>query len=112
MPQLELLDLSFNRLGTIPEDVGGMKALRVLSLLHNRIENVPPNIASMDTLSILRLGGNPLVLDLRRLVEAETLAANGGAYPDNEKDSIKTRKLKKYLRTVAARSTYSAGESR
>lgn len=96
----------------IPEGVGGMRALRALSLLHNRIENVPTNIASMDTLRMLKLGGNPLIPDLLRIIGEESLSTTGVVLPDNERDAIATRKLKKHLNFAGTRSRDSEGESR
>ena len=90
-----------------------MKALRVLSLMNNRIENLPVCIGSLDTLRILKLAGNLLPDGLKRIVEG-----NGGSpsptaaiITDNERDVLRTRKLKKYLKAEAA-ARESGGDSR
>jgi len=88
-----------------------MRALRVLSLGNNMIENVPSVIASLD-IRILKLAGNPLNPDLMKIVEGGTVSPSHAALPDNERDVIMTRKLKKYLRSVETAARDSGGESR
>jgi hypothetical protein len=111
LPRLEVLDLSRNKLVRISEDIKNMRALRVLSLGNNMIENVPPVIASLD-IRILKLAGNPLNPDLMKIVEGGTVSPSRAALPDNERDVIMTRKLKKYLRSVETAARDSGGESR
>ena len=112
LPQLEILDISRNKVARIPEEVGNMRALRVLSLLNNSIENVPFNLGSLDTLRILKLGGNPLAPDLKQIVEGDAVSPVDEALPDNEKDVRLTKSLKRYLQTAEAQTKDSEGESR
>lgn len=88
-----------------------MRALRVLSLGNNMIENLPPIVASLD-IRILKLAGNPLNPDLMKVVDGGTVSPSHGALPDNERDVIMTRKIKKYLRSVETAARDSGGESR
>lgn len=103
--------MSRNKLTKIPEEIKAMKALRVLSLTNNVIETVPFTIASLD-IRILKLAGNPLNPDLARLVEGGALSPSRVTLPDNEKETIITRKLKKYLKTAKSASRDSGGDSR
>ena len=88
-----------------------MKALRVLSLGNNSIENVPFIIASLD-IRILKLAGNPLTSDLLKIVEGGAVSPSRATLPDNEKDVIMTRKLKRFLKTAETAARDSGGESR
>ena len=81
-----------------------MKALRVLSLLNNHIENIPYCLGSLDTLRILKLAGNPLTSDLLRIVNGNdgTSSPSLATLTDNEKDTLLTKRIKKFLKVEAA----------
>ena len=104
LPQLEILDLSRNKLSKVPDEIGNMKALRVLSLLNNSIENVPYCLGNLDTLRILKLAGNPLSSDLMRIVNGSdgTHSPSLATLTDNEKDTLLTKRIKKHLKVEAA----------
>lgn len=78
-----------------------MKALRVLSLLNNNIGEVPLNLGFLDTLKILKIAGNPLKPSLKRVVDGndDSYSPPLTALADNEKDTLLTRKIKKYLKS-------------
>ena len=109
LPQLEILDISRNKLSRIPEEIKNMKALRVLSVLYNNIDDVPFCIGYLDTLRVLKLAGNPLTHDLKRIVDSTDGSPTRNAN-DYEKDALLTKKVKKYLKAAAA--SESGGESR
>lgn len=48
---LELLDLSFNALSTLPHDLGRLRRLRVLFCSGNRFERLPPSLGDCAALS-------------------------------------------------------------
>lgn len=104
LPQLEILDLSRNQLNAIPDDIQDMKALRVLSLLNNNLVEVPTRIGFLETLKILKVTGNPLKPNLKRIVDGDDGSSSPPltALADNEKETILTRKIKKYLKSEAA----------
>jgi small subunit ribosomal protein S23 len=113
--QLQILDLSRNKLQKIPEDIGNMTALRVLSVQHNRLENLPLCIADLSTLQILKVAGNPLITPLKRIAEGREGDPVPALLTDNERDTFLTANVKKYLRqsAVLVRSEIeSGGESR
>ena len=88
-----------------------MRALRVLSLGNNLLEDIPFVIASLD-IRILKLAGNPLNPELMRIVEGVAVSPSRAALPDNEKEVIMTRKLKKYLKVAETAARDSGGDSR
>ena len=113
MPQLEIVDLSRNKISGFPEEIKHMKALKVLSLTNNRIESVPYVVGNLDTLKILKLTGNPLDQKFKSIVDGSDDSSPPVVAPlgSNEKDVLLTKKIKKYLKSEAA-ARESGGESR
>lgn len=114
LPQLEILDFSRNKISEIPDEIEQMKALRVFSIQHNSIGDLPFCLASINTLRMLKLTGNPLTPKLKRIVEGSDLSPGPSpAFGDNEieKDTMSTKKVLEYLRTLAAAKD-SEGDSR
>lgn len=60
MPKLIVLDLSNNRLSSIPESIGALRNLEFLYLQNNRIETLPESLFKMTKLKRLNLKGNSL----------------------------------------------------
>ncbi|CAD6591688.1 MAG: RAM signaling network component [Alectoria sarmentosa] len=105
LPQLEILDLSKNKIGEVPDEIEQMKALRVFSIQHNNVGDLPFCLGSINTLRMLKLTGNPLTPRLKRIVEGSDLSPGPSpAFVDNEieKDTMSTKKVLEYLRTLAA----------
>lgn len=104
LPQLEILDLSRNKLTKVPDEIKEMKTLRVLSLLNNNIGEIPSCVGFLDTLRIVKLAGNPLKGNLKSIVDGNDAASSPPltALADNEKEAIVTRKIKKFLKSEAA----------
>ncbi len=113
LPQLEILDLSRNKLSKVPDEIGNMKALRVLSLLNNYIETIPYCLGTLDTLRILKLAGNPLSPELMRIVNGSdgTYSPSLATMTDNEKDTLLTKRIKKHLKVEAAAKESGDGSS-
>lgn len=111
---MEILDLSRNKISEVPDEIEQMKALRVFSIQHNNIGDLPLCIGSINTLRMLKLTGNPLTPKLKRIVEGSDLSPSPSpAFVDNEieKDTMSTKKVLEYLRTLAAAKD-SEGDSR
>ncbi|TQN64633.1 Leucine-rich repeat-containing protein 57 [Colletotrichum shisoi] len=57
---LETLDLGYNRLRAVPEEIVHLSSLTTLSIQHNLITKLPFCIGSMASLKSLKVDGNPL----------------------------------------------------
>ena len=60
LTKLETLNLGYNDLASLPEDLDQLKSLRVLKLMNNFLERVPMRICEMDIRSI-DVTSNPVV---------------------------------------------------
>ena len=106
LPQLEILDLSRNRLTEIPDDIESMKALRVFSIQNNDIRDLPNCLGSISTLRMLKLTGNPWEPGIKRILESGELSPMQSPVPekdDNERDTFMTTPIKEYLRGRAVK---------
>ena len=104
LPQLEILDLSRNKLSDVPHEIEGLKSLRVFSIQHNNLDDLPNCIGSISTLRMLKLIGNPLHPDLKKIIgSSERSPSPSPAFPkeDNERDTISTKPIKEYLQARA-----------
>jgi internalin A len=60
LENLEMLDLSNNRISNVPKEITRLKKLKTLILRNNRIKNLPEEIADLENLTHLVLGGNQM----------------------------------------------------
>ena len=60
-PNLQLLDLSKNRLKEIPDGIGLLKNLKKLILFKNRLDTISPEIGKLEELQELIINQNELV---------------------------------------------------
>jgi Leucine-rich repeat (LRR) protein len=58
--KLEKLDLSFNQLAAIPEEISNLKKLEELKLDHNMIVSLPASIGKLSKLKVLSLKENAM----------------------------------------------------
>lgn len=63
LEQLEILDLSYNKINTIFPEIEYLKNLKVLFLSHNNISKIPSELANLTQLTQIDLTGNPLTKD-------------------------------------------------
>ncbi len=61
LPQLRLLDLSFNRLTSLPGSIGHLAGLEVLRLSNNKLITLPNTLATLTSLRELDLRDNDLL---------------------------------------------------
>ncbi len=107
---MEILDLSRNKLISVPDEIKDMKSLRVLSLLNNNIGEIPACVGFLETLKILKLAGNPLKGELKHIVDGNDASSPPlTALADNEKEAIVTKKIKKFLKSEAAAIEFGEG---
>ena len=105
LPQLEILDLSRNKLREISNDIENLKALRVFSIQHNNLEDLPDCLGTVSTLRMLKLMGNPLNPGMRRIIGPSELSPSASpafSKDDNERDTLMTKPIKDYLLARAA----------
>ncbi|KAF0689577.1 Aste57867_18996 [Aphanomyces stellatus] len=60
LDSVQKLDLSFNDLEALPDDIGQLHALRLLTVRHNRLTGLPPSFDRLAHLEILDLASNAL----------------------------------------------------
>ena len=61
-PNLQVLNLSANKIKVIPPDIEELKNLQILILADNKIKVLPPQLGELENLTQLYLGGNKLVV--------------------------------------------------
>ena len=59
LSKLEILDLSKNRLVSIPEDINRLSSLKFLAVARNRITKLPLAIGDMNSLGKLKFDEKP-----------------------------------------------------
>ena len=79
-----------------------MKALRVLSVSNNSIESVSLYLATMESVKVLKMDGNPLNVDLKRIVDEGAKSPPQTNTTSKEREQDLTEKVKTYLRTAEA----------
>lgn len=55
---LLLLDISFNQLQTLPDEISHLRLLQELNCSRNKLYSLPPSIASLTQLQVLKANGN------------------------------------------------------
>lgn len=107
---LQSLDLSHNRLKTLPSEIGGLGLLRILKLQGNRLESLPPDIGKLGKLELVDASFNrldrlpPEILLASRL---KVLLAKGNKLvslpePPREDPDVKADRLAKMAASHAA----------
>ena len=59
---IEVLDMSFNQLSTLPDDFGRFKNLKILFLSNNQFDHVPPVISQCPKLEMIGFKSNQIKL--------------------------------------------------
>ena len=75
---LETLDLSYNNLGTVPDEIQNLTSLRELNLDSNMIMNLPDGVGKLSKLRVLSLRNNKI----------SKKAKNGGKGPQNQQQPL------------------------
>lgn len=60
LSNLEVLDISNNRMTGLPAEIGQLSKLRVLNAAHNQLTGIPHELGNLRNLEILDLSGNDI----------------------------------------------------
>jgi hypothetical protein len=101
MTSLEILDVSRNRIRSIPPRIANLTSLKVLAIAKNKIEELPVCLGDINSLQVLKLDGNPLVFpppDVCTIKDGAPSPAN-----ENERDSVIATQVKRFMRLQASK---------
>jgi hypothetical protein len=101
MTSLEILDVSRNRIRSIPARIANLTSLKVLAIAKNKIEELPVCLGDINSLQVLKLDGNPLVFpppDVCTIKDGAPSPAN-----ENERDSVIATQVKRFMRQQASK---------
>lgn len=66
---LRVLDLSYNELMSLPEDIGNLEELKLLNLRSNNLTTLPSSLKNIFKLSVLNVLDNNLDEDLVKAIK-------------------------------------------
>ena len=99
LSKLEILDVSKNKIGGIPEGIKNLSSLKFLAVSRNRIVRLPYALGEMNSLSKLKFDDNPIEFPPPEVYKASpdrsTLSVEG------EKVKDVCQEVKKFLRAAA-----------
>ena len=72
MTSLEILDVSRNKIRSIPSKISNLTSLKVLAIAKNKIEELPVCLGEINSLQVLKLDGNPLVFPRQTCAPSRT----------------------------------------
>lgn len=101
LSSLEILDVSKNKIASIPEEIRNMTSLKFLAVAKNRITRLPLALGDMPSLSKLKFDENPVEFpppDAYR-----PLKERAGPAGESEKEKDVCLQVKRYLRQCSTR---------
>lgn len=101
LSSLEILDVSKNKIESIPEDIKNMTSLKFLAIAKNRITRLPLALGDMATLSKLKFDENPIEFPPPEALKPSKDRAGPNREAEKEKDVCLL--VKRYLRQCATR---------
>lgn len=101
MTSLEILDVSRNKIRSIPHKIANLASLKVLAIAKNRIEELPVCLGEMNSLQVLKLDGNPLVFPPPEICTIKSNAPSPAN--ENERDAHIATQVKKFMRQHASK---------
>jgi hypothetical protein len=96
LTSLEILDVSRNKIRTIPPKIANLTSLKVLAIAKNKIEELPVCLGEINSLQVLKLDGNQLVFpppDVCTIKDNAPSPAN-----ENERDAVIATQVKRFMR--------------
>lgn len=101
MTSLEILDVSRNKIRSIPTKIANLASLKVLAIAKNRIEELPVCLGEMNSLQVLKLDGNQLVFPPPDVCTIKSNAPSPAN--ENERDAVISTQVKKFMRQHASK---------
>ena len=102
LSKLEILDLSKNRITSIPEGIRKLSSLKFLAVARNKITRLPLALGDMPSLSKLKFDENPIVFPpLEEILRPTSSRGQASAETGEEKDVC--QKVKRYLKQQSMR---------
>ena len=99
LSKLEILDLSKNRIISIPEDINKLTSLKFLAVARNRITRLPLAIGDMTSLGKLKFDENPLEFPPPEALKPPQDTPSSGVQTSHDV----CQNVKRYLRATANR---------
>jgi hypothetical protein len=96
MTSLEILDVSRNKLRTIPPKIANLTSLKVLAIAKNKIEELPVCLGEINSLQVLKLDGNQLKFPPPEVCTIRNNAPSPAN--ENERDAVIATQVKKFMR--------------
>jgi hypothetical protein len=101
MTSLEILDVSRNRIRSVPEGIANLTSLKVLALAKNKIEQLPVCLGDINSLQVMKLEGNPLTFPPPEVCTIKDNAPSPAN--ENERDAVIATQVKKFMRQQASK---------
>lgn len=101
MTSLEILDVSRNKIKSIPDKIANLTSLKVLAIAKNKIEQLPLSLGDMNTLQVLKLDSNPLAFPPPEICTIRDNAPSPSN--ENERDAVIATQVKKFMRQQASK---------
>jgi hypothetical protein len=101
MTSLEILDVSRNKIRSVPTKIANLTSLKVLAISKNDIKELPVCLGEINSLQVLKLDGNPLVFpppDVCTIKDNAPSPAN-----ENERDAVIATQVKRFMRQHMSR---------
>ena len=103
LSNLQILDLSYNEISVVPEDIKKMYSLMFIALEGNKIQRLPICIGEMSRLTKVKFGGNPIEFPPPEVLIANSSGSSVAGFRVEEARQICSQ-LKGFLRSQAPRS--------
>lgn len=96
MTSLEILDVSRNKIKSIPAKIANLTSLKVLAIAKNKIEELPVCLGDINSLQVLKLDGNQLVFPPPEVCTIKDNAPSPAN--ENERDAVIATQVKRFMR--------------
>lgn len=101
MTSLEILDVSRNKIRSVPDGIANLTSLKVLALAKNKIEQLPVCLGDINSLQVMKLEGNPLTFPPPEVCTIKNNAPSPSN--ENERDAVIATQVKKFMRQQASK---------